>query len=288
MIMKLYRAEPFNTERLMLGEGMLWDDKSNHALWVDITNGCILESDERGSLLWKRKIPDQATSVALAKDGALIVTGERSVYRVERDGSGFQKIAALSGIPSNQRLNDGKCDSEGRFMVGTMVTDGSEPTGKLFSIAVDGSTNVLLSGLGCSNGIGFSPCGKYVYHIDTPTKKVRRYNYNPETGAISSPEVAVDTARFEGVPEGMTVDRDGCLYVGMWGGGGVLCFDPDHGKLLARVDLPCKLVTSCAFGGTALDKLLITTASQGDENPCAGQTYCVNTEAKGAKTFCFG
>lgn len=286
--MKLYQAEPFNPLRLTLGEGILWDDGRNRALWVDILNGCVFEADEHGALLRSHRIPDLATTVALAKDASLIVTGEKSVYRVEREDGAYAKIAALPDFPSDQRLNDGKCDSEGRLMVGAMGTSGSESMSKLYSITADGGVRTLLSGLRCSNGIGFSPCGKYVYHIDTPTKKVRRYDYNPETGAIFNPVVAVDTEPFEGMPDGMTVGRDGRLYVAMWGGGAVLCFDADRGKLLARVDLPCRLVTSCAFGGPSLDKLLITTASLDDDNPHAGQTYWANVEACGTRTFRFG
>ena len=86
----------------------------------------------------------------------------------------------------------------------------------------------------------------------------------------------------------MTVDRDGRLYVAMWGGGAVLRFDADSGELLARVDLPCRLVTSCAFGGPSLDRLLITTASQNDDNPLAGQTYWAQVEAGGTCTSRFG
>jgi sugar lactone lactonase YvrE len=286
--MKRYSAETFNALRLALGEGMLWDDQKNRALWVDIPAGRIFEADERGSLLGGYEIPDLATTVALAKDGALIATGARSVYRVARGGGMYEKIAELPDIPPNQRLNDGKCDGGGRLMVGSMVLDLSEPKGKLYSVAADGSAQVLVSGLKCSNGIGFSPCGKYVYHVDTPTKKVRRFDYSPETGALSNPAVAADTAPFEGMPDGMTVDRDGRLYVAMWSGGAVLCFNAGSGELFARVDLPCKLVTSCAFGGPSLDRLLITTASQNDENPQAGQTYWADVEARGMHTFRFG
>lgn len=286
--MERYRAQLFNAERMTLGESMLWDDEGSRALWVDIPGGGIFEADEHGNLLGVKRIPDQATTVAVARDGMLIVAGARGVYRVGRDVAAFGKIADLSGLPQNQRLNDGKCDSRGRLLIGSMVTDGSEPAASLFAITEDGNINVLRSGLGCSNGIGFSPCGRYLYHIDTPTRKVLRFRYDADAGAIFDPEVAVDVSCFEGLPDGMAVDREGLLYVAMWGGGAVLCFDPEQRKIRAQVDLPCRLVTSCAFGGAALDELLITTARWGDNNPCAGQTYRAKVKAMGMRSFRFG
>ena len=284
----LYSAQPFCTERMELGEGIVWDHINRRALWVDIPSGRVLEADETGALLQALKLPDLATTVVLAEGGSLIVSGARHVYRVERGGEAVAAIAALSQVPSGQRLNDGKCDSGGRLMVGSMMTAPGEPAGKLFSVSPDGEVRVLLEGLGCSNGIGFSPCGRYVYHIDTPTRQVRRYAYDARSGSLSRPVVLVDVSRFEGVPDGMTVDAQGRMYIAMWGGSSVLGFDAG-GELCLRIQLPCKQVTSCAFGGTALEELLITTAGEGEEaaNPYAGQVYRASVGAKGVPCYLF-
>jgi sugar lactone lactonase YvrE len=283
--MKHYRAEPLSSDRMDLGEGALWDDALERWLWVDITQGAVYEANLGGCILKRYVVPDVASTVALTESGDLIVTGQRTLYHVSRKEGNAHALFDVPGIPNNQRLNDGKPDPDGRLIAGAMVTDGGDSSAKLYSVSMNGTASALLTGLGCSNGIGFSPCGNFLYHIDTPQKKVHRYRYDVESGTIRDQTVVVNTSAYDGVPDGMTTDGDGLLYVAMWGGSTVLIFEAEHGTLVGQIDLPTSYVTSCAFGGASLKQLLITTASQQDEheNPCAGLCYQADINARGMR-----
>ena len=192
-----------------------------------------------------------------------------------------------------QRFNDGKCDPAGRFWVGTMSLVGEKKTSHLFCYDRDGSVVTKLDGISTSNGIVWSKYHKFMYYIDTPTRKVMEYAYNKETGEISDPRIAVSVADSLGFPDGMAIDADDNLWVAMWGGSAVCCFDRKSGKLINKIEVPAKNVTSCAFGGPELTDLYITTARIGtseeelEKFPDAGKLFKTVINTKGIPGFCY-
>ena len=137
----------------------------------------------------------------------------------------------------------------------------------------DGSSRVVLDGIEVSNGLGFSPDGSRAYYVDSATRRVDVLDVVPATedprGLVRRrPFVEIDPD--DGMPDGLTVDAEGGVWVALWGGGAVRRYSPD-GALDAVVPLPVSQVSACAFGGDDLDRLFVTTSRQGLDDPDADE-----------------
>jgi D-xylonolactonase len=130
----------------------------------------------------------------------------------------------------------------------------------LLLIDTDGSAKIVDSGMGMSNGLGFSPDNKTLYFTDSYDHVIYAYDVDAETGALSNKRTFVNVARNEGLPDGMTVDAEGNVWSALWYGGRVVCYDPD-GKVKSSLELPIRQVASVMFGGRDLDELYITSSS---------------------------
>jgi sugar lactone lactonase YvrE len=198
-----------------------------------------------------------------------------------------------AGIPE-MRYNDGKCDPAGRLWVGGMgMGPDNRYQASLYRLDHDLKTNKMLDSITCSNGICWSLDKTKMYYIDTPTGKVRVFDYDNNTGNISNGITAVEIPEGMGYPDGMTIDAEGNLWVCLWSGACVACFDPETGELLRKISIPALNVTSCAFGGKDLKTLFITTASismspeQAAKYPLAGNLFAIDLEIKGVPAFFF-
>jgi sugar lactone lactonase YvrE len=151
----------------------------------------------------------------------------------------------------------------------------------------------MIENVSVSNGIAWSPDSAKMYYIDTPTHEVKEYDYNNVSGEISSPKVAIEISPDLGYPDGMTIDEEGNLWIALWGGSAVGCWNPKTGKLVRKIEVPAKNVTSCAFGDDDLGTLYITTARTGttDEElkkyPNAGGVFKTVPGVKGVKANYF-
>jgi sugar lactone lactonase YvrE len=158
------------------------------------------------------------------------------------------------------RFNDGKCDAAGRFWFGSKRT--KEANSSLYRYDPDGSLHVVLSGLTISNGPAWSPDESIFYLADSPLKTIYAFDFDKDSGSLSNRRVFVDLTAELFYPDGLTVDRDGCIWSAMWDGYCIIRFDPS-GKEMMRVNMPVVRPTSCTFGGEDLTTLYITTASVG-------------------------
>ncbi|MFC9699180.1 SMP-30/gluconolactonase/LRE family protein [Streptomyces sp. NPDC056943] len=285
------RAVPCSPLPGRLTEGPLWDDRRQELLWVDIPEGLVhraaLTDGEDGpdlALLATLRFDRPVGAVALCASGALLAAAGTSVLRLA-EGSPVADAVALAapvlpddGLP--RRMNDAAVDPAGRLLAGTMAYDESPGAGSLYRLDGDGLVT-LLDSVTISNGLGWSPDGSRLYYADSPTGRVDVFAYDPESGALSDrrPFAVLDRGVLDrGVPDGLTVDSAGRVWVAVWGGGEVLAFEAD-GTLHARVEVPASHVTSCAFAGPARDVLVITTATEGlDEDrlraePDAGRLF---------------
>ena len=156
-------------------------------------------------------------------------------------------------------MNDGACDPQGRFWAGTMAYDESPGAGALYRLELDGSCTTMLTGLSISNGIGWSPDASTMYLNDSGTGCVDAFRFDGSSGTISDRRTLVHIDRPGVAPDGLTVDREGGIWIALWNGGAVSRYAPD-GSLLATVRLPVERPTSCAFGGPGLDTLFVTSA----------------------------
>jgi sugar lactone lactonase YvrE len=185
-------------------------------------------------------------------------------------------------------MNDGKCDPRGRFWAGTMDSEGRPDRGALMRLEPPGRAVTVINGVSLSNGIGWSSDGSLMFYIDSPTRRVDVFDYNLDSGEPSSRRPFVVCAEEWGFPDGLAVDEEGCVWVAFWGGSAVRRFGPD-GSIVGGVTLPASQVTSCAFGGTDLQTLFITTAGgylsdeQRDSEPLAGALFALETHVRGVR-----
>lgn len=305
--------EIINETGATLGEGPAWDAKTQTLYWIDILEKRVHfhRGDEDGSF----QLDEMPGCLAPCKDGTLILalsgnSASNEVEELDRDRNRFAsfnpfdhtqdrpatvKLTSLASIiePATNRFNDGKCDPAGRFLAGTMNRDEESSTGALYSF--DGQTVThLLDGVRISNGLAWSPDHRTFYYIDTPTREVKAFDYDLLTGQIANPRVVITVPKSMGWPDGMTSDTEGSLWIGMWGGAAVTCWNPSNGELLEQIPLPAKNVTSCVFGGESLNELYVTTARKGLDNADlmayrhSGSLMRAKTKVEGMPTFEFG
>lgn len=246
-----------------LGEGPHWDAESNQLYWVDVTRRKLRIYNRCTGSEIVRSYDRMVSAVIPTTAGGLVLAMEDGVYLSQFENSLVQLSSIEADLPLN-RLNDAKCDRQGRLWVGSITMNDEAPaSGGFYTVEPDGSTSRVLSGIGCSNGMAWDYKRSRMYYIDTPTRQVDVLDYDEESGHISNRRTAFQFPMGSGYPDGMTIDAEGMLWVAHWGGGCVSRWNPDSGEQIGRIRVPASLVTSCAFGGSDLSELYITTARIG-------------------------
>ncbi len=265
-----------------LGEGPAWivDDA---ALWfVDIKGGALHRYDPttgKGSTIAVGGRP----SFVLPTDADGLIVGSGTALHLVRDGNLGDPIAVL-GTAAHNRTNDAAVDPSGRLWFGTMDDGETKPTGAVHlydcgAITVAGGECVI------TNGPAISPDGRWLYHVDTLGGTITRFDI-AANDRLEDGEIFVTIAPEDGHPDGASIDSDGCLWVGLWGGWQARRYGPD-GTLLATVALPCANVTKVGFGGPDLKTGFITTARAGlsdddlAEQPLAGGLFAFDAPVAG-------
>ncbi|PZF82956.1 SMP-30/gluconolactonase/LRE family protein [Jiangella anatolica] len=269
--------------RAEVGEGPVYDPGSAALYWVDIPAGRLWRWDRGSREVSYRDIGEPLGSVALIEGGGFLLAARSGILVLP----GWHDAPALWQPLEPDRAtqcNDGKCDPAGRFVVGTAAHD-PRLTGTLFRVDPDGATTALAGGIGMSNGLGWSPDGRWFYHVDTLAQTVHRYHWDAATGTPSDPETFIEVPAADGLPDGLTVDAEGCLWLAVWGAGEVRRYTPD-GRLLGAVTVPTPNVSSCAFGGPHHNELYVTTAAvaapqDGRAGRLAGDLFVVTTPVQG-------
>ena len=275
-----------STTRALLGEGPVWDERSQTLYWVDIELGELHQCNSDGSSASSVKVGQRLGCIALRRDRPGFIAGlERCLALLRPDPLEIHSLASLDDEPAGHRGNDGKCDAEGRFWVGTYNMHHTAPTAWLFRF--DGTAPPVRTAgpFLCTNGPALSPDGRTLYCVDSYGRSVYRY----QLGISGELSPAVVFCRFEqegwGYPDGLTCDAEGCLWIAHWGGSRVSRFSP-RGELLEVIQLPVLQPTSCTFGGPDLHRLFITSAAVGLDataNPhgLAGAVFAVDVAAQG-------
>jgi sugar lactone lactonase YvrE len=270
-----------------VGEGPSWDERNQVLYWIDITQKQIHRYEPvKGST--ETFVVDQPIgAVALTTDETLLCAMENGFYLYNPTDSSSTFLLDPEADRRDNRFNDGKCDAEGRFWAGTMSQTGKEKAGSLYCYYPDGRCERKLQNISISNGLAWSLDQRTLYYIDSPTREVVAFDFDLSTGGLGDSRVAIRFAVEDGLPDGMTIDEEGNLWIAMWGGSCVLRYDPIGGRLLERVRLPVSQVTSCTFGGQALGELYITSARIGlteeqlKQEPLAGGLFRYKTGVKG-------
>jgi sugar lactone lactonase YvrE len=282
MVPDLIILEP--TELLLpyaeLGEGPYWDIDTQSLYWVDVPARLVHRMDGSGAhTSWDVGMPVGAV-VPMASGGLCVAAGN-GFYVLDLDTGAVTEIAQAPGLPGT-RMNDGACDRAGRFYAGSMASDETPGRGTFYRLDTDRTVTPLYSGIGISNGVGWSPDDRLMYYIDSLAYRVDVMEYDIETGRVGQRRPFARLGSGEVVPDGLAVDAEGGVWTAVWGGSVIQRYDTD-GRLTAVVRLPAAHVTSCAFGGPDLDQLYITTAA--GPGRCAGALFTCPAGVKGLPAF---
>ena len=258
--------------KALLGEGAVWDAASRRLYWVDIKGGEILALEPASGRRRRWSVPPPVGCVVPAGPDRLLAALGAGITLL--DVSGDRPQGRLVVHPEAERLgnryNDGACDPQGRFWVGSMDDAEMRPSGAFWRLDADGAVACVDDGYVIANGPAFSPDGGTVYLTDSGRRTVWRAGVTPD-GRLSGKTVFARFDQDGEAPDGMAVDRDGGVWIAVWGGGCVRRFSPD-GRWTHSVSVPASQVTRCAFGGPDLDILFIATARIGlDDQALSGQ-----------------
>lgn len=249
------KVASFGELRLAVGEGPVWDAVAGTLLTVDIVGQRIVELDRSGALILSLDTPTPVVAVSRDSQGRLLAVLSDGLYSFDDNTGDWAEIARLP-MASGTRLNDGKVDPLGQFVIVSGDQAMKSPRGELFRVGADGSVTTLTCGFILGNGPCWSPDGSRFYLADSAAKQIYVYEYAAE-GPLGERRLFVDTSPLGGIPDGATVDRHGNLWIALCGAGKVACFGGD-GELCQLLDMPTKWVSSTMFGGAALDRLFVT------------------------------
>ena len=244
----------------LIGEGPVYDKKTNQLYWVDICRPAIYRLNLTNNNLTTISINEMVTALAIVPDG-LLIAAQSGIKIINPDNS---KVIKQLGhpelnLPSN-RFNDGKCDSKGRFWVGTMAINVNPNSGSLYRIDPNGEIHTMETNLTLPNGMGWSPDNKHMYLIETHDRRVYSYDFNAKTGEIQNRKIFIEFPNDQpGDPDGLAVDRDGNIWITLWDGWRISKFSPS-GKLIEDIILPIPRPTGCVFGENGKNTLYITSA----------------------------
>jgi sugar lactone lactonase YvrE len=288
------QAEVVLSEGYELGEGSLWDERQQRLYWVDIAQSKVFSLDPNTQTVTRYDLPDNVGTVVLSQNAKLLLGLRHGLAAFDPITRELTRIADPEADRPNNRFNDGKCDPQGRFWVGTMVEKGPPGGAALYCLDKDLSITTKLVGVTISNGLVWSGDSRCFFYIDTPTHQVRGYDFEPSRGTLSNPRVVAEIPKSAGAPDGMAIDQEDHLWVALWGGNKVLRLNPVSGETEYEIALPTRNVTSCAFGGEHLDELYITTARAGLKpadlaaEPLAGALFRARVPVPGARMHRFG
>jgi sugar lactone lactonase YvrE len=274
----------------VLGEGPVWVAREAALYWLDIKGRKIFRLTEQGELSqWPT--PFRVGSIAPRVGGGFIAGTDQGIAEIDLTTGRLEIILAPEQDLPDNRFNDGKLDRSGRFWAGTMDDRERQATGSLYRLDPTLELAVIDQGYKVTNGPAFSPDGSRMYHNDSGRQVTYLFDL-AEDGSAHDRRAFLQFGEGDGYPDGMTVDREGCLWIAFWDGGCVRRFSPDA-ALLRTIDMPVSRPTSCAFGGPDLDRLYITSASIGlDESalgmqPNAGGLFMVTPRVQGLEEVPF-
>jgi len=245
-----------------VGEGPVWLVDQQRLLWVDITGQLLQWFDSATGGVETFAVGRDVGAVAPAESGKLVAAVGDGFLAVDPELRSTELVAPVEADQPANRMNDGKCDTRGRFWAGTMGYDLRPGAAALYRLNGDCTVDTVLKPVTLSNGLDWSPDDRLMYYVDSKTQRLDVFDYDPDTGALSNRRTLLEIPEAEGLPDGLTVDAEGCVWLALWGAGRVRRITP-AGKVDRVLELPVTQVTSCAFGGPDMADLYVTSAAHG-------------------------
>jgi sugar lactone lactonase YvrE len=245
-----------------IGEGPVWDVQEQRLYWIDVVEGRVFRCTADGREVRAWDMPAEIGSLALRRGGGAVVSLSTGFHFLDFHTGDTQLIVNPETDKPHTRLNDGKVDPRGRFIVGSMDTREGGKDGALFRLDPDLSLHQLDKGFAISNGPCWSPDGATFYFSDTFSGEIWAYDYDLETGNIANRRTFTKAGITPGTAtDGSTVDADGFLWNAQVFAGKLCRYAPD-GSLDRVIEMPVKKVTSVNFGGPNLDVLFVTSMTK--------------------------
>ena len=257
----------------VIGEGPVWLEDEQRLVWLDIKGHLVQWLDPATGQVEHIDVGAAVGAVAPAKSGNLVAAIGNGFQAIDRKSGSTRTLAVAEPDRPKNRMNDGKCDSRGRFWAGTMADDETPRAGALYRLNLDHTVDQVLSDVTISNGLDWTEDDRLMYYIDSLTYRVDVLDFEPSTGTVTNRRALIRVDKSDGLPDGMTLDSEGGIWVALWGGWSVRRYRPD-GSFDLEVKVPVSKVSSCAFGGPDLSDLYITTAATGlSEEQLAKQAH---------------
>ena len=270
--------------KAQLGESTYWDPVAGVLWWIDIYGPTIHRTDPATGRNETFTAPEYLGCLAVRDAGGLVVSMKSGFHFFDPATGEFTPIHDPEAHLPDTRFNDGKTDRQGRFWSGTMFEAPGKPPAKigaLYRLDGDLTAHKVVDGVGCANGLAWSPDSRVMYFADSHTPFVWAFDFDPVTGDAAGRRVLADLSDLDGCVDGATVDADGCYWATIPFKGKVLRFDP-HGRLMQTIELPTDLPTCCEFGGPDLATLFVTTAIyHRTPTPLAGALLALDVGVKG-------
>ena len=246
--MKLHVAKCLHRADAILAEGPVWDAVRQRLWWVDIEGRGVhcLDPAADDDRVWT--VADRIGFALPTKGTDLVIGTERGLARFAPECGTLTPFANPERAISGNRFNDAKCDAAGRLWAGTMAVSEESGRGSLYRVDAALRVQRIVENVSISNGLAWSLDGRTMFYIDSPTRRVDAFDFDPASGAVANRRAVIEVA--DGFPDGMCIDGEGNLWVALWGGSGVACFDPRSGARLAKIEVPVKAVTSTASAAT--------------------------------------
>lgn len=262
MSIQSIQAEPVLAQNALLGECPVWDDRKNLLYWVDILSGNLFRYNPQQNKNTVFDIGEHIGSFALRKNDGAILALKSGFAFYDFQSNRIERMINPESHLSNHRFNDGKCDPQGRFWSGTLSYDVKKGAGSLYTLTNANTVETKLKNLTIPNGMAWHTGRKKFYFIDSPDRNIYQFDYDAESGAITNRSILFEFPASGPLPDGMTVDAEGHLWVALYNGFKVVRINPVSAEIEFRVELPVPQVTSCTFGGSNLNELYITTARE--------------------------
>ena len=252
----MYEIEKLAEENAQVGEGPMWDPDIQKLVWTDIETGRLFSYDPESGANALIHQGHNVGGLVLNRQGGYLTFIWCGVALWKSDDE-WVRIHPETHAGELLQFNDVNADPGGRVFAGTYFED---KPGKLYRFDPDGTIELVEEGVGCSNGMGFSPDLSTMYYTDSAARTIYAYDYDQVSGQVCRRRALIQIASTDGVPDGMTVDADGFIWSANWFGGCIIRFDPD-GVEGRRIETPALQTSSVMFGGGNLDELYFTTAA---------------------------
>ncbi len=242
----------------LLGECVLWNERDGRLYWTDVYARRLYSCDQHGRDVATRELPEKLGSFAFDPDGNLLAAFESGLFRYRMSTGEAERLTHFEPELERTRLNDGRCDRAGRFVVGGCHQEFYNPVSSVISYSGNGPSQTLIRNVALTNGIAFSVDGRRMYFCDSETRLYYWYDYDAATGTLGERHLFAQVPGDRGFPDGSAVDAEDNLWNARYYGGIVQEYRPD-GSLGACVRVPTDCPTCVCFGGNNLDTLFIST-----------------------------